>query len=190
MTDTKDVPKKGSLLKKLGLAIVGVIGLFMVLVAMQPASWSVTRSAVIAAPASQVFPLVNDLKQWEKWSPWEKMDPAMKRTYEGPASGTGAAYGWVGNNEVGEGRMTITESKPDELVKMNLHFLKPFEDSCVVDFTFKQEGTQTRVGWTMAGQKNFMQKAICMFMDMDKMLGGQFETGLASMKTAAESPKK
>lgn len=189
MVDAPAPPKKGSVLKKVLIGLVAVIAVFLVVVAMQPSEFSVTRSTTIAAPASAVFPLVNDLHQWSRWSPWEKVDPAMKRTYEGPGSGVNASYGWAGNSEVGEGKMTITESKPDELVRLKLEFYKPMEGSNDVTFAFKQEGAQTGVSWTMSGPKNFVSKAVCMFMNMDKMLGGMFEQGLAQMKSAAEVRK-
>jgi hypothetical protein len=179
---------KGSAFKKILIGLVVVVAIFLVVVAMQPSEFSVTRSTTVAAPASAVFPLVNDLHQWGRWSPWEKVDPAMKRTYEGPASGVNAAYGWAGNNDVGEGRMTITESKPNELVRMKLEFYKPMQGTNDVTFAFKQDGAQTGVSWTMSGSKNFISKAVCLFMSMDKMVGGMFEKGLADMKTAAEAP--
>jgi hypothetical protein len=189
MADAPAVPKKGSALKKVLVSVVVVVAIFLVVVAMQPSEFSVTRSVSVAAPAPSVFPLVNDLHQWGKWSPWEKVDPSMKRTFEGPASGVNASYTWAGNNDVGEGKMTIIESKPDELVRMKLEFYKPMAGTSDVAFAFKPEGAQTGVSWTMSGPKNFVSKAMCLFMNMDKMLGGQFEKGLADLKAAAESKK-
>jgi len=150
MADTPETPKKKSsvLLKILGgLAV--AIAVFLVIVSMQPAEFTVTRSTTIAAPASAVFPLVNDLHQWEKWSPWEKVDPSMKKTFAGPASGVDASYSWAGNREIGEGRMTITESKPNEVIRMRLEFFKPMEGTDDVTFAFKQDGAQTGVSWAM-----------------------------------------
>ncbi|MBV8879427.1 MAG: SRPBCC family protein, partial [Planctomycetaceae bacterium] len=129
--------RKTSVVPKIVVGLIVVIGIFLVVVAMQPAEFTVTRSASVAAPASAVFPLVNDLHEWSKWSPWEKVDPAMKRSYEGPSSGVNAAYSWAGNNEIGEGKMTITESKAPELVRMRLEFFKPMKGENDVLFSFK-----------------------------------------------------
>jgi hypothetical protein len=189
MADAPVAPKKGSALKKVLIGLVAVVAIFLVVVAMQPSEYSVTRSASVAAPAATVFPFVNDLHQWGNWSPWEKIDPAMKRSFEGPGAGVNAVYAWAGNNEVGEGRMTVTESKPNELVRLKLEFFKPMAGTSDVTFSFKPEGAQTAVTWTMAGPKNFVSKAMCLFMNMDKMIGGQFEKGLADLKAAAESKK-
>ena len=190
MAETPPAPKKRSALTNALIAVVAVVAVFLVVVALQPSDFQVTRSTSVAATASAVFPLVNDMHQWAVWSPWDKVDPGMKRTFEGPASGVGAVYGWSGNNDVGEGHMTITESKPHELVRIKLEFIKPFAGTNDVQFSFKPDGARTDVTWTMTGQKNFVSKAICMFMSMDKMVGGQFEKGLADMKAAAEAPPK
>jgi hypothetical protein len=190
MADTPEAPKKkGSMLLRVLAGLVVVLVVFLVIVAMQPSEFTVTRSATIAAPASTIFPYVNDLHQWAQWSPWEKVDPAMKRSYEGPGSGLNASYSWIGNKEVGEGRMTITESKPNETVRMRLEFYKPMEGTNDVTFSFKQDGAQTGVTWAMSGNKNFVSKAVCMFMNMDQMVGGMFEKGLAELKSSAESKK-
>jgi len=133
---------------------------------------------------------VNDFHQWEAWNPWGKIDPAMKQTYEGAPAGTGAIYTWAGNNEVGEGRMTIMESRPSELIRVKLEFFKPFAGTNTAEFTFKPEANQTMVTWSMFGEKNFMAKAIHLFMNMDRMIGGQFETGLAQMKSVVEAGPK
>jgi uncharacterized protein YndB with AHSA1/START domain len=192
MAETPAAPaKKGSMLKKILIGIAVLIAGFLAVVAIQPAEFRVARSATIGAPPEKVFAQVNDFRQWGAWSPWEKIDPQMKRTYEGAPSGTGAVYAWAGNNEVGEGKMTLTESRPAELVRIRLDFLKPFAATNTAEFTFKPEGAGTSVTWSMEGKKNFVSKAVCMFMDMDKMLGGQFEKGLAQMKSVAEAqPKK
>jgi hypothetical protein len=175
--------------KKLLIALAVVAGILLILVgviAMQPADYSVTRSGTINAPKPLVYGLVNNFQNWEGWSPWAKLDPAAKNSFEGPASGTGAVFKWSGNDEVGEGKMTITDAQPTDLIKIKLDFVRPFEDTCNVEFAFKTQGEQTTVSWTMYGHKGFFSKAICMFMDMDKMLGGDFEKGLASMKKLAE----
>src|SRR6187401_1462645 len=133
----------------IGLAVLVVV--FIVIVALRPSDFTVTRSGTISAPASTVFAQVNDFHKWEAWSPWAKIDPAMKTTYDGPASGTGAIYTWAGNDQVGEGRMTILESRPGELVKIKLEFLKPFAATNQADFAFKGDGSQTSVTWSMSG---------------------------------------
>jgi hypothetical protein len=145
------------------------------------------RSATIAAPADVVFSQVNDFHNWESWSPWAKLDPAAKNTFEGPTAGTGAIFKWSGNSEVGEGKMTVTESHPHDLIGIKLDFVRPFEDTCDVAFAFAPEAERTVVTWSMSGHKNFISKAVCMFMDMDKMVGGDFEKGLAQLKTVAEA---
>ena len=173
------------LLSILGI-LVAIVVIFCIVVALQPGDFRVTRSGTIAAPPAVVFDQVNDFHNWEAWSPWAKLDPDCKYTFEGPASGKGAVYAWSGNDKVGEGRMTITESKPSELSLLDLHFIKPFENSCVTEFTFKPDGDKTNVTWTMSGKNNFIGKAFCLFMNMDKHVGGDFEKGLASIKTVAE----
>jgi uncharacterized protein YndB with AHSA1/START domain len=159
-------------------------------VAMQPADVKITRTATIAAPPSDVFAQVNDFHKWEAWSPWAKLDPAAKTAFEGPSSGKGAVFTWAGNDQIGEGRITLTESRPDELIRIKLDFVKPFAATSDTEFTFKPKGDATEVTWTMTGQRGFMEKAVCLFMNMDKMVGGQFDEGLANMKKVVEAPKK
>lgn len=178
------------MLKKILIVVAVIIVVFLVIVALQPSDFHVARSVAIAAPPEAVFPQVNELKKWEAWSPWMKIDPAMKQTYEGPAAGNGAVMSWTGNSQVGEGRMTLTESRTNELARFKLEFFKPMAGVCTADFTFKPEGNQTTVTWSMDGKNNFVAKAMCLFMSMDKMVGGQFEKGLASMKTIVEGAKK
>ena len=167
-------------------AVAAIVVIFLAVVAMQPSDFKVERSATMRAPAPAAFAQVNDFQKWQAWSPWEKVDPALKRQYEGTKAGTGAVYAWQGNKDVGEGRMTITESKPAELVRIKLEFFQPFAATNQADFTFKPAGDGTTVTWTMTGQNNFLSKAICMFVDMDKMVGGMFEQGLTQMKTVVE----
>jgi uncharacterized protein YndB with AHSA1/START domain len=174
------------MLLKILIGLVVVIVAFVIIVALRPSDFRVTRSAVIAAPASAVFPHVNDLHQWEAWSPWDKLDPNMKKTYEG-AAGVGASYSWTGNSQVGEGKVTITESRPNELVGMRLDFVKPFAGTNAVEFTFAPQGSDTVVTWTMTGKYSFVCKAVGLFMDLDKLCGGQFEQGLAQLKNIAEA---
>jgi hypothetical protein len=174
------------LAKILGALAVVVAGLAVV-IALQPSDFRVSRTASIAAPAPVVFAQVNDFHNWTAWSPWAKLDPAMKQTYEGAAAGTGAIYTWVGNREVGEGRMTIVESRPGELIRVKLDFVKPLAGTSVAEFTFRPDGDRTAVTWTMTGEKSFVAKAIHVVLSMDRMVGDQFEKGLAAMKTVAEA---
>lgn len=175
------------MLKKIALAVVAVLVILVGVIAMQPSEFSLQRSATIAAPPATVFPLVNDFHNWEKWSPWAKLDPAMKTTYDGPASGKDASYAWVGNSQVGEGKMTILESTPDKRIELRLEFIKPFAAVNGTEFLFEPDGAGTKVTWTMTGKNGFVSKAFGLLMDMDKMVGGDFEKGLAQMKVAAES---
>jgi hypothetical protein len=169
------------------LGLVAVIVLLVVVIATRPSDFRVSRSATMAAPGSAVFAQVNDFHNWEAWSPWAKLDPDAKTSFEGPASGTGAIFRWNGDKNVGEGSMTITESRSNELIGIKLDFLRPFVCTNDVQFTFKPEGERTAVNWSMAGKNNFMSKAISLFMDCEKMTGGMFEQGLASMRTVVES---
>lgn len=172
------------------VVIVLIVLIFCVVVAVQPATYHIERSATINAPASVVFEQVNDFHRWDAWSPWSKLDPAMKKSYEGASAGTGAIYYWNGNDQVGEGRMTITESRPSDLIKIKLEFIKPFAATNATEFTFKPQGNQTGVTWRMDGNNNFVGKAASLFMNMDKMVGTDFEKGLAQMKTLAEGTAK
>jgi hypothetical protein len=176
--------------KKILIGLVVVLAVLAGVVATRPDSFSVERSATIQAAPEFAFAQVNDFHHWGEWSPWDKMDPSMKRMFDGPSEGTGSKYGWVGTSKVGEGKMTIEESKPNELVRIKLEFIKPFESSSTTTFTFAPAGEGTLVKWKMEGHNNFMSKAFSMFMDMDKMVGGDFERGLASMKTVAEASAK
>jgi hypothetical protein len=178
------------MLKKILIGLVIVIVIFLIVVALQPSTYRVTRSLTMAAAPEVVFPHVNELKKWAAWNPWEKLDPNMKMTYEGPEAGVGASYSWVGNSDVGEGRMTITGSKPSESIQLKLEFFKPMAGVSDTEFTFKPQGNQTEVTWTMSGKNNFIGKAMCLFMNMDKMIGPDFEKGLVSLKAVAEPMAK
>jgi hypothetical protein len=172
---------------RVSFAVAAVVAVLAGIVAVQPADFRVTRSTKISAELSDVFAQVNDFHKWEAWNPWGKIDPAMKQSYDGASAGTGAAYSWVGNSEVGEGRMTITESRPSDLIRIKLEFFKPFAATNTAEFTFVPEGTQTVVTWSMSGNKTFLCKGIHLVIDMDKMIGGQFEKGLADMKALVEA---
>ena len=192
--DPAQPAKKGGLLKKILIGIAVVILLFIVVVAMQPSDFRITRSATIAAPPDVVFAQVNDFHNWDAWSPWAKLDPTVKNSFDGAASGTGAKFSWAGNDKVGEGRMTIIDSHPSDLVKIKLEFIKPFEATNTAEFNFKEDDGKTKpedrktvVSWSMYGPHSFIEKAVCMFMNMDKMVGGDFEKGLAQLKTVSEN---
>jgi hypothetical protein len=178
------------MLKKILIALAVIVVAFLVVVALQPDDFRITRTTTISAPPPAVFAQVNDLHRWEAWSPWGKLDPAMKLSYAGAPAGTGAIYTWAGNRQVGEGRMTITESSPSDLIRLKLEFLKPFTATCTTEFTFKPEGDRTAVTWSMAGKNNFIAKAFSLFMNSGKMVGGEFEQGLAQMKSVAETAYK
>jgi hypothetical protein len=170
------------------IGLVIIVVLFAVIVALSPDGFRVTRSITIPASLVAIFPHVNDLHKWEAWSPWERMDPGMKKTFEGPASGTGAGYSWTGNKKVGAGRMTIAESRENELVRINLEFLKPFKATSTAEFTFKPGEKQTKVTWSTFGKNNFMAKVFWLVVDVDKMMGDEFEKGLANLKTVCAAP--
>jgi hypothetical protein len=174
------------MLVKILIAVVIVVLGLAAFVATRPAEFRVTRTASFAAPAPAVFAQVNELRKWEAWSPWAKKDPQMKQSYEGPAAGAGAVTSWVGNKDVGEGRMSIVESRPAELVRFKLEFFKPFAATNSAEFTFKEQGGRTAVSWSMSGRNNFVGKAMSVVFDFDKMIGADFEAGLASMKTIVE----
>lgn len=178
------------MIKKILIGLVVIIVILVVIIAIQPATYQVERSTTISAPAAVVFAQVNDFHKWNAWSPWAKLDPAMKQTFEGAPAGTGAVYSWAGNKEVGEGRMAITESHPSDLVRIKLEFLKPFAARSTTEFTFTPQGNQTSVKWKMSGENNFMTKAFHLVMNMDKMIGSDFEKGLAQMKAVAEAAPK
>ena len=178
---------KKNILIALGVVVVALV----IAISTRPVDFKISRSATIIAQPAVVFGQVNDLHKWNAWSPWAKLDPNAKNTFEGPAAGTGAIMSWVGNNKVGEGSMTITESRPSEFIQFKLDFLKPFKATSTAEFTFKAEGShQTVVTWAMMGHNNFIAKAISLFMDCDKMMGGTFERGLAQLKSVAESISK
>lgn len=179
------------MLKTVLLVVAAVLVVFFAVASMQPGNFRVVRSTQIAAPPADVFALVNDFHKWEAWSPWAKLDPKMKTTYDGSPSGPGAVYQWAGNSDVGEGRMTILETKLNELIRIKLEFLKPFAATNTAEFQFKPDANGVAVDWAMIGESNFMMKAFGLLMGgMDKMVGPDFERGLAQMKAAAEAAAK
>lgn len=167
--------------------IVAFVVIFCVIVAMQPSEFKITRSATFNAVPATVFEQVNDFHKWNAWSPWAKIDPNMKVTYSGPPSGVGAVYEWAGNDDVGEGKMAIVQSHPSEHIAIDLEFIRPFAAKNLTEFNFRQSGDKTDVTWTMAGNNNFLMKAFCLFISMDKLVGGDFEKGLAQLKPLVET---
>ena len=178
------------MLKKILIGMAGIIGLVilvvLILAAMKPDEFRVERSATINASAEKIFPLINDLRAFGTWSPYEKMDPSMQRRYEGPSAGVDAIYGWSGNSNAGEGQMEIVESVPNEKVVMKLDFIKPFEAHNMVEFSLAPEGETTSITWAMHGPVTFLPKIMHVIFDMDKMVGGQFDEGLQNLKSVAE----
>ncbi len=176
------------MLKKILIGFAVVVGVFVVIVLTRPNTLAVTRSAVVPASPEVAFAAVADFKRWAAWSPWEKLDPAMKKSYEGEPSGSGAIYRWAGNDDVGEGRMTITEAKPGQELTIRLEFLKPWTATNTTSFSFVASGTGTRVTWSMTGEQSFMAKAFGLFMDMDAMIGADFEKGLSGLAAVVAAP--
>lgn len=171
----------------IGIGIALLVAGVLVAAAMKPDSFRVERSAVILAAPDKVHALIDDFHAWTAWSLWEKIDPGLKRTYAGPQKGVGAVYGWEGNKKVGRGRMEILESAPASRVKIKLDFLEPFEAHNTAEFTLQPAGVNgTSVNWAMYGPSNFMAKLMQVFMSMDRLVGKDFEKGLAAMKAAAE----
>jgi hypothetical protein len=170
------------------VALVVMLGLFLIIVAMQPGGFRITRSATMKAAPATVFAEVNNFHNWEAWSPWAKLDPNATAVFEGPESGEGAKFSWSGNDKIGQGTQTIVESKPNERIRIRLDFEKPMKDTSEAEFTFKPQDDQTQVTWSMSGKKHFVGKAVCMFMNMDKMVGGEFEKGLVNLKQIVEMP--
>lgn len=173
--------------KKILLVVVAILAVFALFVATRPATYRVSRSISVAAPPEAVYAQVVDFHRWDAWSPWAKIDPAMKTTFSGPVAAAGSSYHWLGNNKVGEGQMTIVEAKPAERVAIRLEFIKPLAGTSSTEFAFAPAGGATRTTWTMEGRHNFIGKAFGVFYDMDKMIGADFEKGLAQLKAVAEN---
>jgi hypothetical protein len=167
-------------------ALVVGIGGVLAVAASKPDTFRVQRSTSIKAPPETIFPLINDFRQWASWSPYEHKDPAMKKSYSGAPAGKGAIYEWDGDKNVGKGRIAIAESTPARTVRLNLDMIRPFECHNVVVFTLEPATGETNVTWAMDGANNFISKVMGVFLDMDKMVGNDFEAGLASLKAIAE----
>ncbi len=174
------------MLKVIAVVLLLVIGALLIYAATKPDSFRIERSTTIKAPPDKVFALINDFHQWEAWSPWEKIDPALKRTYSGAASGVGAVYEWAGNKDIGQGRMEITESTASSKVALKLDFVTPFEAHNFVDFTLTPQGDSTKVTQAMYGPSPYVSKLMTIFFSMEKLVGSKYEEGLANLKALAE----
>jgi uncharacterized protein YndB with AHSA1/START domain len=174
------------MLKTIALGVAVLIAAILVFAATKPDTFRVQRSAAIKAPPEKIFAILNDFQRWETWSPWEKKDPAMKRTFSVVTGGKGAVYSWEGNKDVGQGRMEIADSVPPSRLAIKLDFLKPFEAHNMVEFTLAPQGDATNVTWAMQGRSPYFVKIIHVFVDMDTLVGKDFETGLANLKAVAE----
>jgi len=173
--------------KKIGIGAVALIVVLLIAISTRPDTYHVERSTTISAPPAVVYAQIADFHKWESWSPWDKMDPQMKRTYEGTQGTVGATYAWVGNDKVGAGKMTVAAIDPNKRLEIKLQFIKPFEDTAKNGFSLESAGNGTKVTWFMDGAHNFLSKAMCLVMDMDKRIGSDFEKGLADMKKVAET---
>ena len=171
--------------KKIGLGLVVVVAAVLLFAATRPDRFSVERRIVIQAPAAKIEPMISDFHRWAEWSPWEKLDPAMKRTFGGAPAGVGATYAWQGNQDVGSGRMEV-KSASTEKVGIQLDFIEPFASSNTTDFLLAPKDGGTEVRWVMAGPATFVTKLMGLFVSMDAMVGKDFERGLAQLKAAAE----
>lgn len=174
------------MLKTIAIVLVVLIAGVLILASTKPDQFRVSRSLTIQAPPEKIFPLINDFHQWAAWSPYEKLDPNMKRTLSGPLSGQGASYAWAGNSNAGAGRMQITDSQAPSKIAIDLNFEKPMKASNVAVFDLVPEGNSTRVTWSMEGPVPFFAKIFHVFMNMDRLIGKDFETGLANLKALTE----
>lgn len=174
------------MLKLIGIAVVVLVGGFLAYVASRPDTFRVQRTATIKAPPEKIFPHLDDFQRWPAWSPYERKDPAMKRTLSGAPSGRGAVYEWEGNKDIGQGRMEILETAPPSQLTLKLDFVKPFEAHNIVDFTLEPWGDSTQVTWAIHGPSPFISKVMGIVLNMDKMIGKDFEAGLAALKTVSE----
>ena len=174
------------MLKTIALALLVAVVATLIYASTRPDSFRIERATTINAAPEKVFGLINDFKRWEPWSPWEKIDPQLKRTYSGAAEGVGAVYEWQGNKDVGQGRMAITGSAPNSKITIQLDFITPFEAHNTVEFILVPEGAGTRVTQAMFGPSPFISKLMGLVFSMEKMVGGKYEEGLASLKALAE----
>jgi len=175
------------MLKIIAIVVVVLVAVLLIYAATKPDTFCVQRATRINAPPEKIFPLLNDFHSYGSWSPYEKLDPAMKRTYSGAANGKGAVYEWESSGKAGVGRMEITESSPPSRVTINLDFVKPFKAHNIVELTLDAQDGSTNVTWAMHGPLPYIAKVIHLFINMDSTVGKDFETGLANLKTVAES---
>jgi len=173
------------MLKIIVIVVIVLVAAVLAIAMTRPDSFRVERKTSIKSAPDKIFPLIDDFHNWSSWSPWERMDPAMRRTHSGAASGKGAVYEWEGNSKVGQGRMEILEASPSKVI-IKLDFLKPFEGHNVAEFTFEPQSDSTSVTWAMYGPAPFFSKVMQVFMSMDKMIGKDFDSGLANLKAIAE----
>jgi hypothetical protein len=166
--------------------IVVAVAAILALAATKPDEFRVTRSALIDAPPSAIYPYLSDLRKGTEWSPWIELDPDMEQSYEGPADQVGGVYKWKGDSNVGEGSLTLTELRPNEFVQMRLDFVKPMEGTSTAEYALTPKGDQTEVSWTMYGENGFMAKIMSVFMDCEKMMSEQFYKGLGNLKAIVE----
>jgi hypothetical protein len=184
-----DKSKEGLMIETvviIAIVIVVLFGGLLAFAAMKPNTFSVRRATTIKAPAATIFANIADFRRWSAWSPWEKLDPALKRTYSGAADGKGAVYTWEGNGNVGAGRMEITDTSPASRVTIRLDFFRPFKGTNTAEFNLTPAGDATDVSWSMHGPLHFIPKVMSVFISMDRMIGKSFEEGLANLKAAAE----
>ena len=174
------------MIRTIVIVLVVVVAAILIFAATKPDSFRVQRATTIKAPPEKVFALINDFHQWGPWSPWEKLDPEMKRTHSGAAQGKGAVYAWEGSGKVGAGRMEIMESSPSTKIVIKLDFIKPFEGHNTAEYTLVPKGDSTDLTWAMYGAAPFISKVMQVFVSMDSMIGKDFESGLANMKSIAE----
>lgn len=174
------------MLRVLAVLLAILVTALVAYIATRPDSFRIQRSLSIKAPPERIFPLISDFRAWPAWSPWEKIDPALQRTYGGAPSGVGAVYEWSGNKNVGKGRMEILEQTPPSRLVIKLDFLEPFEGHNTAEFSLRPSGDATEVTWAMYGPNTLLGKVMGIFFSMDRMLGGQFDTGLANLKAASE----
>lgn len=174
------------MLKKIAIAIVVVIAAILIYAATRPDTFRVERTASMKAPPEKVYAVLSDFQKWGAWSPWEKKDPAMKRTFGATTSGVGAKYAWEGNKDVGKGSMEIVEATPPSRLKLKLDFIEPFEAHNTVDYTLTPSGGSTTVNWAISGPMPYVSKVMCIFVSMDSMIGKDFEAGLANLKAVVE----
>lgn len=180
------------MMRHIVIGLTSAFAAFLTYVAMQPAAFTVARTIAIAAPPAAVFAHIDNLRKWDAWSPWAKKDPAAKVAFAGPATGVGAQFAWSGNKDIGEGRMTIDESRPNERIGIKLEFTKPFAGTSNVAFDLRPNGDKTVVTWTISGHQDFIERAFVLMLGikMDDMIGKDYEQGLAALKAVVEAAYK